>query len=180
MSDHTPYEDHDGTAVPGSDRDVTDGRGPWWASGADALDDGVDPFTAYSEARSRAGRERPWDPPQDADPPPPPGTARSTFDDAVEGLAALARLAAARGERGRGGERGHDPATCRACPWCTFLRAVGDSRPEVVAHLTEAMRHVTLAARAMVDAADGRGGWEHIPLDDLDDLDDQDDDGGTR
>lgn len=144
---------------------------PWWASGADALDPDVDALRAHREAR---GEARPWEEPQAHDQPPPPGSARSVLEDAVEGLAVLARLAGTRrgraGDRtgagqGRQGQRPHDPA-CRGCPWCTLLRAVGDSRPEVVEHLGEAMRHLTLAARAVLEATEERGGWEPIPLDD--------------
>lgn len=140
---------------------------PWWASGADDLDRGVDPLEAYRAARAAGAddgagpSDARWEDPALRDPEPPPGATRSSFEDAVEGLGMLARLAGAR----RDG-RPHDPATCRACPWCTLLRAVGESRPEVVEHLGEAVRHLTLAARAMVDAAEDRGGWEKIPLDD--------------
>lgn len=44
----------------------------------------------------------------------------------------------------------HD--VCEVCPICAVLRAVDDVRPELVEHLTEAARHLTLAAKAFVDA----------------------------
>lgn len=64
------------------------------------------------------------------------------------------------------------PSECRICPVCAGLRAVGDARPEVVAHLTDAARHLTLAAKAVVDAqADALGPDDRlhrIPLDEDD------------
>jgi hypothetical protein len=41
---------------------------------------------------------------------------------------------------------------CHLCPVCAGLRAFDEARPEVVAHLGEAARHITLAARALLDA----------------------------
>jgi hypothetical protein len=58
---------------------------------------------------------------------------------------------------------------CQVCPICTALRLVGEVRPDLVVHLAEAARHLTLAAKTIVDAhATGYGGrgLEHIPLDD--------------
>lgn len=61
-------------------------------------------------------------------------------------------------------------AYCHVCPICALLRALEDVRPEVLVHLTEAARHVTLAAKAVVDAqaerAGGDDGFESIPVDD--------------
>lgn len=165
-------------------------RPPWWSSGADDLDDTADPLHAHRAARSSNGdgpgqerqarqergdgRERPWDVPwedwDDRDPPPPHGAQRSAVDDAVEAAQAFARFVAARRGGGRSGLRPHGrDQTCRACPWCIALRSLGDARPEVVEHLDEALRHVVAAARAWVDAAESRGQWERIPLDDDDD-----------
>lgn len=174
---------------------MTGGTPPWWSSGAEDLDD-TDPFEAHRAARAaghaaddsdrgtaRGGTTRdrstrdeprqdppPWDVPwedwDDRDPPPPHGATRSAVDDAFEAVQSLARFVAAR--RGRsGGLRPHPrDQTCRACPWCIALRSLGDARPEVVEHLDEAMRHLVAAARAWVDAAEDRGDWERIPLDD--------------
>lgn len=48
---------------------------------------------------------------------------------------------------------------CHACPVCIALRAFGQSRPELISHLSEAMRHLSLAARAFIEAqADATGG----------------------
>lgn len=153
---------------------------PWWSSGAEDLDDATDPFEAHRSARAggddRGGedRDRAWDVPwedwDDRGPPPPGGAQRSTVDDAFEAVQALARFVAAR-RGGRSGIRPHPrDQTCRACPWCIAMRSLGDARPEVVDHLDEALRHLVAAARAWVDAAESRGQWERIPLDDDDDL----------
>ena len=164
---------------------------PWWSSGAEDLDDS-DPLAAHRAARangdadgaggahgareeSDAGRtERPWDVPwedwDERDEPPPAGAQRSTVDDAFDAVQALARFVAARRGTGRSGIRPHGrDQTCRACPWCIALRSLGDARPEVVEHLDEALRHLVAAARAWVDAAEDRGQWERIPLDDDED-----------
>lgn len=69
-----------------------------------------------------------------------------------------------------------DAAVCQVCPICALLRVVDEVRPEVLDHLTEAGRHLTLAAKAFLDAQaeayerQGRGreggGLERIDLDD--------------
>lgn len=45
-----------------------------------------------------------------------------------------------------------DGSTCGVCPLCSAIAALGDARPELVGHLSEAARHLTLAAKAFVDA----------------------------
>lgn len=159
-----------------SDGSPRTGPAPWWASGADEIDVD-DPFTAHRRARAdaddTAGR-------QDDDRPGEDGgwwqqdaheeAVRSSLEDAIAILGALARAAAWRGGRGDGrtdgGPRGHDP-TCRGCPLCVVTRSLGEARPEVTDHLEAAARHLVLAARAWVDAAEQRTAtWEHIPLDD--------------
>lgn len=67
-----------------------------------------------------------------------------------------------------GADAPHD--VCKVCPICAALRAVDDVRPELVEHLSEAARHLTLAAKAFIDAqAAGHdpqdGGLQHIDLD---------------
>ena len=64
---------------------------------------------------------------------------------------------------------GHQPDVCGVCPICVGLRALAESRPELMNHLAEAARHVALAARSLrerpADAGDeARGGLEHIDL----------------
>ncbi len=151
-----------------------EGGSPWWSSGADDLDDATDPFEAHRSARTGgADRDRSWDVPwedwDDRDPPPPSGAQRSTVDDAFEAVQALARFVAAR-RGGRSGIRPHPrDQSCRACPWCIAMRSLGEVRPEVVDHLDEALRHIVAAARVWVEAAESRGQWERIELDDDED-----------
>lgn len=58
---------------------------------------------------------------------------------------------------------------CQVCPVCSFLRVAGEVRPDLVHHLAEAARHVTLAAKAVLDAQargwDHHTGLQHVPLD---------------
>lgn len=58
---------------------------------------------------------------------------------------------------------------CQVCPICAVLRTLEDVRPEMIEHLTEAARHLTLAAKAFVDAQaegfDGDEGLQRIDLD---------------
>jgi len=58
---------------------------------------------------------------------------------------------------------------CQVCPICAFLRVVDQARPEVVGHLVEAARQLTLAAKAALDAHASSfpppaGGFEHIDV----------------
>ena len=45
-----------------------------------------------------------------------------------------------------------DGSVCDACPVCITLRALRQARPDVVAHLSDAAHHVSLALRAFADA----------------------------
>lgn len=71
---------------------------------------------------------------------------------------------------GRGHGHGSSVDACQVCPICAGIRILGEARPELVAHLSEAARHLTLAARAFLDAqADvlrRDEGLQHIDLDD--------------
>lgn len=63
-------------------------------------------------------------------------------------------------------------AWCHVCPVCSLLRALEDVRPDVLVHLGEAARHLSMAAKAVVDAQAGRAqaaapdDFETIPVDD--------------
>lgn len=157
---------------------------PWWASGS-GQEEGLgdeDPFERHTEARrgagdgdaganGHAGHER-GDRHQ--------GRGGAWWHDAVDALAYAVRAAgdAREGRAGRGeGERAvppHDHTSdgqvCHVCPVCMALRALDESRPEVVAHLSEALRHVSLAARAFVEAqvaaTGGDDALHHVDLDD--------------
>lgn len=126
---------------------------PWWASGAPGLDDDQDPVDAH-----RAGRRGDTDP---------LGEAARRFAEAVGGWT--------NGEPNGGpGDDGHGHRAavqaCGVCPVCTVIRLVGEVRPEVVEHLAAATRHLTLAAKAVVDAQAARtGGGERLERIRLDD-----------
>jgi len=59
---------------------------------------------------------------------------------------------------------------CQVCPVCSLLRVAGEVRPDLVHHLAEAARHVSLAAKAVLDVHakgwDRHDGLHHVPLDD--------------
>lgn len=62
----------------------------------------------------------------------------------------------------------HGPGeVCGACPVCIGLKALRAVRPEVIGHLSDAAHHLSLALRAVADAAaDGPDDVERIVLDD--------------
>jgi hypothetical protein len=99
---------------------------PWWASDG-PVDGGVDrvadPVERHRAAR-RGGRE-PDEPSQESVSPAEPVP-----------LAEPAR---------------HRVDACGVCPFCTSMRLLQDTRPELVEHLTEAARHLAAAARSLLD-----------------------------
>lgn len=129
---------------------------PWWASGAgpgDGLDD-EDPLDRHSAGRRGgvAGSDGAW------------------WQDAVDALADAARSAGTREAATERGSPHPDGRVCHACPVCVALRALEGSRPEVVAHLADALHHLSLAARAFVEAQVGAtGGDDGLRRVDLDD-----------
>lgn len=140
---------------------------PWWSSGR-TPEEGIDPdedgFAAHESARrARAGgngSER-----SDPDPP-------HWMTDLVDLLARIASSSTARmgGSPPRNGSAPHPPdQVCDACPVCIGLRAVREVRPETIAHLAEAARHISLALRSFADAQAravvGDQDYEHIDLD---------------
>lgn len=150
-----------------SSRDHPDA--PWWAStGADGLDPGQDPLDAHR--RGRAGEQEGAD--EEAG-----GRQRGRDHGGGEVVDALLALLAAAGRRvaDRGvataaddvAAAAHDDGqVCDACPVCRLLRAVRQSRPDVVTHLADAAHHVSLALQALAEASDAPdGGFEHIDLD---------------
>lgn len=142
---------------------------PWWAStGADGLDPGQDPLDAH-----RRGRAGDHDTPGDG-----AGGRQQARDhgggDVVDALIALLAAAGRRvADRGAAAAAGdvaaaahEDGQVCDACPVCRLLRAVRQSRPDVVTHLADAAHHVSLALQALAEASDAPdGGLEHIDLD---------------
>lgn len=136
---------------------------PWWATDeGDLPGDGDDPLAAH-----RAARRGDRDPDRDRDGAPHGEAAGGAADDgswwvpATEAVTRLARdlaAAAASPPRGLVDDEGADPVgghridACGACPICVGLRALGESRPELVGHLAEAARQLALAVRTVVDA----------------------------
>ena len=52
---------------------------------------------------------------------------------------------------------------CEICPVCVLLQVLTSRRPEVTQHLTAATRELTLALRAVLDAAPGGQGEAERP-----------------
>lgn len=152
---------------------MTNDHDPWWASGR-TPDEGLDPdedgFEAYDEARrARAsGNGDVGNGNGGADGSQPP----HWMTDLVELLARLASAGTARmgGTPPRpAGTPPHPPdQVCDACPVCLGLRAVREVRPDAIAHLAEAARHVSLALKAFADAQAravvGDDDYEHIDV----------------
>lgn len=121
---------------------MTAARDPWWSSGVgpDEQPHGEhdDPVAAHRAARrgrtgpaaedGRAGEGVP------ASEDPPHG------DDPAHG---------APSEHGDGSAHAAD--ICGVCPICLGARLLGETRPELLAHLTEAARHLAAAARTLLD-----------------------------
>lgn len=124
-------------------------RDPWWASGTDGLHQDEDPLDRHTAARRGETGPGEGEPRDD-------GHAGEWWHEAMAALSDAARVGRERAGRSRGSQGdGRDHAAgdvCHVCPVCVALRALDDSRPEVVAHLSEALRHVSLAARAFVEA----------------------------
>jgi hypothetical protein len=146
---------------------------PWWASGR-SPEEGIDPdedgFEAYDAARRARANGDGQNGSQDrSEGPPPP----HWLTDFVEMLTRVASASTARmgGTPPRAaGAAPHPPdQVCDACPVCLGLRAVREVRPEAIAHLAEAARHVSLALKAFADAQAravvGDEDYEHIDLD---------------
>jgi hypothetical protein len=120
---------------------VSDDPRPWWASDGDATTtEPIDPVEAHRAARrgNPGDRDRDpaawWDlPPVDEQSPadePPPADQR-TADDPPPAT--------------------HGPDVCGVCPICHVLRSLGESRPQLVEHLTEAARHLAAAVRDVLE-----------------------------
>jgi hypothetical protein len=165
-----PARDHDDDRVDDPTGGVGGGpdlppSGPWWEAAAE---------TVSRLARDLAETAEAHDPRADegADAGRSHGTARE------------APPTTGRGDPGaHGGEPGgrdgpapadgqdtHRVDACGICPICVGLRALGESRPELVGHLAEAARHMALAARSLA-ARPGSGApddepLQHIGLDD--------------
>lgn len=172
---------------------------PWWASDPDDEPDAHDPLTAHRAARRGEVTEDGWWEPAaeavarfaedlartaDAAPDAASPDADATTGSATDGPGGVDRsddpdrTAPPRSEDGDDPPPPHTPEVCGICPVCVGLRALGESRPELVGHLAAAARHLAAAVRTMADSTGrategGRGerpggerpdGVQHIDL----------------
>jgi hypothetical protein len=116
---------------------------PWWASDG-PVDGGVDPaedpLLAHRTARRGDGNTEPTD-----------GSGRAQAADPEAEPAPAPPHA--------GSE------ICGVCPVCIAARMLGESRPELLAHLTEAGRHLSAALRTLREPPTDRSGDEAGPGD---------------
>ncbi len=127
---------------------------PWWASAPEATPTGggseavdcTDPVEAFRAAR----RPRPVPPRAARD----TATRRDAPYPPAEGEAATGPAGAERA----GQPSSHRPELCGVCPLCTLARALEDTRPELLEHLTEAARHLAAAARSLLESPPGDAG----------------------
>jgi hypothetical protein len=142
---------------------VNDPR-PWWASelDAEAVGSTVDPLEAHRAARRGGPPPRDdtswWD--LDGLREPAPDAASSGATTGTAGTDDATGTAGTDDATGIGGAAGagHGPDVCGACPICLALRSLGESRPQLLEHLTEAARHLAAAVRSVVEEPPrGRG-----------------------
>jgi hypothetical protein len=53
--------------------------------------------------------------------------------------------------------RDHAAEVCGVCPICVGMRLLGEARPDLVVHLTEAARHLSAAVRSLLDTTQDPG-----------------------
>lgn len=161
----------------------TDGAPPWWHAAADAAATLAEQLATTVEghrAGARSDDRAADDGPSAADDGPGAGNARrgaGEHDDADHraGAAGARDRAAGADDDAEGGHDGHAAGpgdVCGVCPVCTGLRALSEQRPELVDHLAEAARHLSLAVRALAPREAPRehrtardDGLTHIDLD---------------
>jgi hypothetical protein len=136
--------------------DVSD-TWPWWASelegGVAEATPALDPLEAHRAARRGAHPADEgiagWDLDDLLGPPPDAG---ATDEEARRGEQVDEETVDGPGPTGRDGPAAaHGPDVCGVCPICVALRALGESRPQLLEHLTEAARHLTAAVRNLVE-----------------------------
>jgi hypothetical protein len=153
---------------------VSEPTHPWWASvpepsragrsGAEAIDD-ADPVEAFRAARRpqpvppRAARRGVTQEEPSPQPQPAPeaegegGVGAEARTEAERETGTETGSGSGRVDEGLGPPSSHRPELCGICPLCTLARALEDSRPELLEHLTEAARHLAAAARSLLDPA---------------------------
>ena len=125
---------------------------PWWASEG-PVDGGVDPaedpLIAHRSARRGGGEPDPdTGDPDTAD----PDTAG--HDAAEDEAAGPTPPGSASGPTQPGS------AICGVCPVCVAARMLGETRPELLGHLTEAGRHLSAALSSLLETRTDRSGDE--------------------
>ena len=139
---------------------------PWWASEG-PVDGGVDPaedpLIAHRSARRGGGEPDPdtGDPdtadPDTAD----PDTAG--HDAAEDEAAGPTPPGSASGPTQPGSASGPTQpgsAICGVCPVCVAARMLGETRPELLGHLTEAGRHLSAALSSLLETRTDRSSDE--------------------
>jgi hypothetical protein len=119
---------------------------PWWRSDGDHLAGDEDPVALHLAARNGEATD--------------PGGHR---EDRADGRADA--RADARDRDRPDGDTGHVPGPdCDICPICLGIAHVRESHPEVADHLVDAVRHLTLAVRSLMDdVGSGRQGAADDP-----------------
>ena len=116
---------------------------PWWRSRADDLARDEDPVALHLAARN----------------------GEATSDRSGHGPGGGSGDDGPRHGPGPGAEPGHDPGAerrhemgpdCDVCPICLGIAHVRETHPEVADHLVDAVRHLSLAARELMDDVGGR------------------------
>jgi hypothetical protein len=131
--------------------------GPWWEAAAETVSRLARDLADTAEAHE-AGTTEPAPGAEGDGPPHEPGhhpghgpdRDPGRGDDPDDGTAQDAATGPGTASRGAR-EESHRIDACGVCPICVGLRALGESRPELVGHLAEAARHVALAARSLAD-----------------------------
>lgn len=127
---------------------------PWWRSDGDHLAGDEDPVALHLAARNGEATD--------------PGRHR---DGRAEGRAHHRADGRADGRDSDqpDGDTGHVPGPdCDICPICLGIAHVRESHPEVADHLVDAVRHLTLAVRSLMDDV---GGGRHGAADDAEHAD---------
>lgn len=116
-----------------------DGPLPWWASSG-PVDGGVDPDQDPLEAHRAARRGHPPGDDAGADDVPYGAHEPGADTDGEEDP-----------RRTQDHATGHADDICGVCPICVTARLLGETRPELLAHLGEAARHLAAAARVLLE-----------------------------
>jgi len=134
---------------------------PWWASEG-PVDGGVDPaedpLVAHRSARRGGGEP---DPTVDPD--------TGGHDAAEDEASGPTQPGSAAGPTQPGSAAGPtQPGSeiCGVCPVCIAARMLGETRPELLAHLTEAGRHLSAALSSLLETRTDRSGDEQDPAPD--------------